>query len=354
VKRLLGLVVIALLFAACSNRSDAVAPSNPTTVPKATTTTAPHCTEASDTTLQRVDLDAGGTPRYALVHVPKGWDGTSPLPLVLSFHGLGASAENQMSTDNFATLADRKQFIVAYPAATGGGSFGAAWNFKDPDTELAFVDQLLSQLESRLCVDATRVYATGLSYGGAMTDLLSCERADVFAATAPVSAYLPPRTCDSKITMPTVSFHGTDDQLLPYAGGGISQQVPFEKWGATTAARNGCRPRPTESHYRATVEALTWHGCKEPVVLHRVHHNGHTWPGHPLGLDRSALVDFFSGKTTGQPYPLMTLLGLTPEQFADTISLANEDIDASAMIWDFFTHHTLTERARTERARGDS
>ena len=52
------------------------------------------------------------------------------------------------------------------------------------------------------------------------------------------------------------------------------------------------------------------------------------------------MVDFFSGKTTGKPYPLMTVLGLTPEQFADTITLANEDIDASATIWDFFSHHT--------------
>ena len=75
-------------------------------------------------------------------------------------------------------------------------------------------------------------------------------------------------------------------------------------------------------------------------MLYRVHRNGHTWPGHPLGLDRNAMVDFFSGKTTGQPYPLMTLLDLTPEQFADSITLANQDIDATAMIWDFFSHHT--------------
>ena len=250
-----------------------------------------------------------------------------------------------MATDNFAALADRKQFIVAYPAAIGASAFGPAWNFKRPETELAFVDALLAQLESRLCVDPARVYATGLSYGGEMTDILSCARSNVFAATAPVSAYLMPRTCDSKVPMPTISFHGVEDQLLPYAGGGVSQQVAFETWGSTTAARNGCAPKPTESQHRATVEALTWHGCKEPVVLYRVHHNGHTWPGHPLGLDRNALIDVFSGKATGRPYPLMTVLRLTPEQFADTISLANQDIDASAMIWDFFSHHTRAVNA---------
>ena len=40
----------------------------------------------------------------------------------------------------------------------------------------------------------------------------------------------------------------------------------------------------------------------------------------------------------------MVVLGLTPEQFTDSISLANQDIDASAMIWDFFREHTLNER----------
>ncbi len=37
----------------------------------------------------------------------------------------------------------------------------------------------------------------------------------------------------------------------------------------------------------------------------------------------------------------MVLLGLTPQQFADTISLANPDIDASNMILAFFAQHRL-------------
>ncbi len=345
-KRRFGLAVITLLLAACSNQTDGASSPGSTAAPTATTTTvAPKCTVTPDLSLQRIDLDIGGTPRYALVHVPKGWDGITAIPLVLSFHGLGASAENQMATDNFAALADSKQFIVAYPAAIGGTAYGAAWNFTQPNIDLGFVDQVLHQLEVRLCIDRARVYATGLSYGGAMADLLSCERATVFAAAAPVSAYLPPRKCHSKLPMPTISFHGVEDQLLPYAGGGPSRQVAFETWGATTAARNGCTKKPTVAPYRKTVEALTWKGCKAPLLLYRVHHNGHTWPGHSLGLDRNTMVDFFSGKLTGKPFPLMTLLRLTPEQFADSITLANQDIDASAMIWDFFSHHTRAATA---------
>lgn len=77
------------------------------------------------------------------------------------------------------------------------------------------------------------------------------------------------------------------------------------------------------------------------MILYRVHHNGHTWPGHPLGLNLQTLVNYFSGKLTGKPYPLMVALGLTPEEFADTISLVNTDIDASTMILSFFDKYTL-------------
>jgi poly(3-hydroxybutyrate) depolymerase len=165
--------------------------------------------------------------------------------------------------------------------------------------------------------------------------------ADRIAAAAPVSAYLPKRPCKPARPMPMMSFHGVEDQLLPYQGGGKSSQIPFETWGADWAKRNGCAGKPKETQYKATVEQLKYAGCKAPVVLYRVHKNGHTWPGHPLGLDRATMIDYFSGKTTGKPFPLMVTLGLTPEQFADTILLSNQDIDASSMILAFFKQHSL-------------
>ena len=82
-------------------------------------------------------------------------------------------------------------------------------------------------------------------------------------------------------------------------------------------------------------------------MLYRVHQNGHTWPGHPLGLDRATMIDYFSGKSTGTPFPLMVALNLTPEDFTDTITLANMDIDASDMILEFFAQHALANPAQT-------
>ena len=339
-RRLIALFALAALLAACSSSGhSATAPV--TTVASGTTTTVtstttPRCTATTAPKLTRINLTVDGKPRYTLVHIPAHWSGTTAVPVVLSFHGLGASAASQRSTDGFVAHSDKDNFIVVYPQAGGSlSNFGSAWDLKG-NSEITFVQALLDNLEQRACVDRSRIYATGLSYGGAMTDLVACNLASEFAAVAPVSAYLPGRPCKPTRPVPMMSFHGVEDHLLPYNGAARSGQRPFEAWGADWAKRNGCQGKPTVTQYKATVEQLAYSRCRAPVILYRVHHNGHTWPGHPLGLNHQALVDYFAGKTTGKPYPLMVALGLNPEEFADTISLVNTDIDASTMILAFF------------------
>jgi polyhydroxybutyrate depolymerase len=332
------LVLLVVLGAACSSSAKKAEPAAAST----TTTSTPPCTVTTQKSLKRIDVKVGGKARYALVHLPAKWDGRTAVPVVLSFHGLGSNAEQQRSTDGFVAHSDREGFIVVYPNAGGNlGALGAAWDLSGL-SELPYVKAVLDDLEAKACVDTRRVYATGLSYGGGMTDLLACNMADRIAAAAPVSAYLPKRVCKPARPVPILSFHGVEDHLLPYKGGGVSRQQDFETWGNDWATRDGCTPTPTEHQYKPTVEALTYNGCKENVVLYRVHKNGHTWPGHPLKLDRDTMVDYFSGKTTGKPFPLMVVLKLTPEEFADTITLANSDIDASEMILQFFEQHSLS------------
>ena len=144
-----------------------------------------------------------------------------------------------------------------------------------------------------------------------------------------------------------LSFHGVEDHLLPYAGGGNSQQQPFETWGADWAKRDGCAGKPKETQYKATVEEMHVLGVQAAGrALPRAPERAHL-AGPSARLDHDTMVDYFSGKTTGKPFPLMVALGLTPEDFADTITLANKDIDASAMILKFFKQHTLASAANS-------
>ena len=102
-----------------------------------------------------------------------------------------------------------------------------------------------------------------------MTDLVACKLPDRIAAAAPVSAYIPDRPCTSTTAVPTMAFHGVEDLLLPYEGGGNSGQIAFEDRGATTAERNGCAAEPTETQYVPTVEQIEYTKCDEPVVLYQ-------------------------------------------------------------------------------------
>ena len=114
VKRLsicLALVALACALAACASDDDsdaAVVRRPPTPAlrrprrPRVHRHDRPRRSHASTST-------SHGTPRDALVHLPAGWDGTTSVPLVLSFHGLGSNAAQQMSNDNFSALADQQR-----------------------------------------------------------------------------------------------------------------------------------------------------------------------------------------------------------------------------------------------------
>src|SRR3954452_7382294 len=104
--RLTPVVLLVALLAACSSSSHSSSAPPPTSAP-VTTTTVPACTITPPKKLERIDLTVGGKPRYALVHIPSHWDGKHAVPLVLSFHGLGASAANQKSTDGFVAHSDK-------------------------------------------------------------------------------------------------------------------------------------------------------------------------------------------------------------------------------------------------------
>jgi poly(3-hydroxybutyrate) depolymerase len=90
----------------------------------------------------------------------------------------------------------------------------AGWaNTNDRDVILA--DDILKQVEDDLCIDTSRVFASGFSYGGEMTDILACTRPDVFRAVAVYAGDLggnPSEKCKGKGSpIAYYASHGTGD-----------------------------------------------------------------------------------------------------------------------------------------------
>ena len=218
-----------------------------------------------------------------------------------------------------------------------------AWKFKRPDDELAFVDALLAQLESapvrRSC---TRVRDRPLLR----------RRDDRPRCRANAAERVRGDRARVRVPIPAaVRLEGADaDHLLPRRRrptacrtpeAASSQQVAFETWGATTAARNGCAPKPTESQYRADgrsahVARMQGAGGALSRAPQRPHVAGPSTRPRPRRADRLVL-----GQDDRPAVPAHDRARVSRRSSSPTrISLANQDIDASAMIWDFFSHHT--------------
>jgi poly(3-hydroxybutyrate) depolymerase len=168
-------------------------------------------------------IPVGQLARTYLLHVPASYAGTSAVPLVLDFHGMGDTPERQKSMSGFAALSDSQGFIIAWP--TG---IDQAWNFGPCCTcsktvdDLGFAKAIVAEIEGLACIDAKRVYANGFSIGAAMTNYLACNAADVFAAATPSASDLlgsDQTPCNPVRPISVLTFRGTADTTVPYAGG---------------------------------------------------------------------------------------------------------------------------------------
>lgn len=160
-------------------------------------------------------MKSGGITRYALVNVPPRVAANRPLPLVLVLHGAGGTGREMDQGTGMSALADRAGFVAVYPSA--------AWKFwniqalpRKPD-DVTFIRTLLETVESQVCVDPHRVYATGVSNGGGMVALLACAMSDRLAAVAPVAGnYAPLPPCAPERPVSMLEIHGTADGSVPY------------------------------------------------------------------------------------------------------------------------------------------
>jgi polyhydroxybutyrate depolymerase len=260
-------------------------------------------------------LSAGGVERSYRVHVPSGYDGSAAVPLVLLLHGFGSTGEFIASYAGTDALADAVGFVTVQPDALGTPT---RWNVTREAAEaddLAFARDLLSEVETRLCIDPDRVYAAGYSSGGGMAQLLACEMPDRIAAIGVVAGVYAP--CQANV--PMIAFHGTADPVVPIDGGEIAAEQgggllnpvrrSVSEWGRAL----GCDPLQVISRPSANVELSTFGNCRRgggKALLYAVIGGGHTWPG-------------------AQPLP------------EDVVGPTSAEIDATMTMWEFFDANPL-------------
>ena len=139
---------------------------------------------------------SGGLTRTYLLHVPTGYQASSSAAVVLDFHDHGSNASQQEHRSGMSFLSNQQGFIAVYPQGVVGPDWQTGWATgarNSPQVnDVLFVSDLLNHLQAILCIDLRRIYATGFSNGGGMTDVLACTLAGRLAAFAAVSGSYPP------------------------------------------------------------------------------------------------------------------------------------------------------------------
>jgi len=282
-------------------------------------------------------IELQGLIRFYKFRVSSSYRKDRPMPVVLVFHGGGGYPGAVRYQTDFDKVADRKGFIVVFPAGhcriwkdrllhwNDGRTPRNDPAFKDID-DVGFVAALLDDLMKLFNVDKSRIYATGLSNGSFMTYRLACDLSDRIAAVAPVGGQRaigeygqkPPRP------IPVIHFHGKMDNWAKYDGGVPpasffkEQLKPVQETIQTWISHNGCPSAPVKTE-RIGQAVITHYGSGKngsEVVLVTLEDGGHTWP---------------KGKMTESEKDYLGI-GTGP---------INQDISAMEMMWQFFKKHPM-------------
>ncbi|AXB44650.1 alpha/beta hydrolase family esterase [Amycolatopsis albispora] len=272
------------------------------------TTGCGHAPPVTPGTTGAQTLVSGGLTREYTLHVPSNYQPDRPTSVVLSFHGHKRTSRWQEELSEFSGL----NTIAVYPQGVPGTDGESAWTgapYSADVDDVLFTSDLLTKLQSQLCVDARRVYATGKSNGGGFAGVLACRLPGRIAAFAPVAgAYYPQGgDCSPSRPAPILAFHGTADATIPYAGNPAKGLPAIPDWLGKWAARNGCFAHPVTYSPQPEVTVRKWLGCAERSNLqhYRIDGAGHVWPSTkpnndsatPTVMDATPVIwRFFQGQ----------------------------------------------------------
>lgn len=255
-------------------------------------------------------IRSGGLERTAVVHVPTGYTAGDKPPLVLMLHGAGGHAKQALEHDGWIAMSDKAGFIAV--AADGLPVFPRqppnfvsnpqVWNSgqlrpRGPRAaidDVAYIRQLLDDLQRAIPYNPRQVYCTGHSNGGGMTFRLGAELSDRFAAIATVAGMIAVDNPKPKHPLPTLYILGTRDPLMPINGGevklpwGTRQNPPVADQLTKWARALGCQTEPQEVSNKDGVQRLRYpssSGGPELSVIYLEGH-GHQWPGGKRALPR--------------------------------------------------------------------
>lgn len=219
-----------------------------------------------------------GTGRYYAAP-PPGWDGESPLPAVIFFHGYRSSGANAIANDALRQAVHAAGYLLVAPDGLAG-TWAHVGSPSDRRDEMAFMDDVRADLMARWRVDSDRLLVTGFSQGGSMVWDLACYRGDAYTTFAPISGAfwqpLPDHCPGGPVTLRHV--HGTADTVVPMAGRAIREtfrQGDVREGFALWRRHDGCAATPDRKINLGELRCQVWTDCDGGALQLCLHDGGH-------------------------------------------------------------------------------
>ncbi|HEY9679919.1 MAG TPA: alpha/beta hydrolase-fold protein [Drouetiella sp.] len=299
-------------------------------------------------------IKSDGRNREFELHLPRDYDGKSPLPVVYMFHGLTENMDMMREYSQMNKLADEKGFAVAYmqadkqPFPNSLEVYSeASWNLdhgtltpKDPSyNDLDYIKQVKNIVENEANIDQKREYLAGFSEGGQAASYIAQQMPHTFAGIASVHGTLidsDPRPSKADAT-PFLSILGNNDHILPEDGGAglllstvnkAWSSKPLEQakaWAAADGATHSVEVDTPESQTTFFTD-----GTQPVEQIVRLKHESpdgtrggsHAWDGGNNGLK-------------GEPHPDFI------QWISRPVRQSDPDFDASRTVADFLLKNSL-------------
>ena len=237
-----------------------------------------------------------GRRRYKLYVPARAAEG--PRPLVVMLHGCTQNAGDFAAGTAMNTLAEEHGCLVLYPEQDRSANHNSCWNWFEPGQqrrgrgEPAILAAMTREIVAEHGADPRRVYAAGLSAGGAMAAILGAEYPELFAAIG-IHSGLAAGTGKDMISglhamkhpkaaaaagqgVPVIVFHGDADHVVhPGNGDAVLHQFSGAQAGSLQ------RERLTGDAGGRRFSRSCWRDAQGRRVAEHwlVHGVGHAWVG---------------------------------------------------------------------------
>jgi polyhydroxybutyrate depolymerase len=187
----------------------------------------------------QAEIMAADLMRGYFLSVPAGYDASKPHRLVFGYHGSNYTGRmmRQYLDNEKAPLLENTIFVYPDGLPLPNQPSNVAWVLTDGGRDLVFFDTLLDHLKRTYCIDESRIFVNGQSFGGLMTNAVGCLRGDVIRAIAVVAGSGPRGgTCKEQVAV--WMTHGTEDMNVSFSSGEASR----DRWIAANHCMNMTEP----------------------------------------------------------------------------------------------------------------